>query len=75
MLIDIIIFSAVIFIVAIFGYFMSKKGLSAGSGSSNMAAGAITDLLNAEKRNAMDYVMEEKSGKKIEEQETGELEI
>lgn len=61
-------------IVAIFGYFMSRKGLSGGGGASNTAAGAIADLLNAEKRNAMDYVMEEKSGKKMEEQESGEKE-
>lgn len=51
---------------------MSKKGLSGAGGSSNMAAGAIADLLNAEKRNAMDHVLEEKSGKKMEEQELGE---
>ena len=64
------IFAVMIFILINF----SSSGLSKYSGSSTtVAMGATAELMNMEQKKAAEVIVEQKAGKKLEEQATGEL--
>lgn len=71
--VEIMVLVTVIISAVLFLAYMSKKGLGGGGGgASNIVAGATMDMLNEEKRNARDYVLEMEEGKKMEEQKSGQ---
>ena len=71
--IEIAIIIAAILIALVFIVRMSSKGFrDLGGGATNVAAGATFDLLNEEKRKALEIVLEQKAKKKMEEQSSDE---
>ncbi|MFC2135219.1 hypothetical protein ACFLTH_11430 [Bacteroidota bacterium] len=71
--VEIILFILVIIIAALLVAFLSKKILSGGGGgASNIVAGATADLLNAEKRRAIDNILDQQTVKEMDEQESGQ---
>ncbi len=65
----IILFSVGLVVLAVW---MAASGKFSGGGSSPMSITAMHDMLPRDKQEAMEVIIDEKAGKKWEEQESGE---